>query len=117
MFHTLETALRKPEVDDVSPDVHGEMWMVHGGGFFRMQKTRALPGRFTGDLHWFKYEAYFTWISGFLLLIALYYLTGGVFAFVQTLEAAGAWPPQRSGVQACASAGHAESRATIPITV
>lgn len=75
-FHSMERALRAPEVDGVDPDVHGELWMVHGGGFFRMQKTRVLPPVFTGHLHWFKYEALLTWISGFLLLTTLYYLTG-----------------------------------------
>ena len=78
-FHSMEKALRKPEVDGVDPDVHGELWMVHGGGFFRMQKTRVLPPVYTGHLHWFKYEALLTWVSGFLLLIALYYLTGGIY--------------------------------------
>ncbi|MCB9675625.1 MAG: urate hydroxylase PuuD [Alphaproteobacteria bacterium] len=77
-FHSMEKALRAPEVDGVDPDVHGELWMVHGGGFFRMQKTRVLPPVYTGHLHWFKYEAGLTWVSGFLLLVALYYLTGGV---------------------------------------
>jgi uncharacterized membrane protein len=78
-FHSMEKALRKPEVEGVDPDVHGELWMVHGGGFFRMQKTRVLPPVFTGHLHWFKYEALLTWVSGFLLLVALYYLTGGIY--------------------------------------
>ena len=59
-------------------DVEGELWMVHGGGFFRLQKTYKLPSVFTGDLHWFKYEALGTWVSGFLLLVVLYYFTGGV---------------------------------------
>ncbi len=74
-FHSMEKALRPPEVDGVDPDVHGELWMVHGGGFFRMQKTRVLPPVFTGHLHWFKYEALLTWVSGFLLLVALYYVS------------------------------------------
>ena len=78
-FHSMEKALRKPEVEGVDPDVFGELWMVHGGGFFRMQKTRVLPPVFTGHLHWFKYEALLTWVSGFLLLTALYYLTGGIY--------------------------------------
>ena len=78
-FHSMERALRKPEVPGVDKDVHGELWMVHGGGFFRMQKTRVLPPVITGHLHWFKYEALLTWVSGFLLLVALYYMTGGAY--------------------------------------
>ncbi len=78
LFHSLEHGLSKPEVDDVDDDVEGELWMVHGGGFFRLQKTYKLPKVFTGNLHWFKYEALGTWVSGFLLLVVLYYFTGGV---------------------------------------
>ncbi|MCB9670366.1 MAG: urate hydroxylase PuuD [Alphaproteobacteria bacterium] len=78
-FHSMERALRPPEVEGVDPDVHGELWMVHGGGFFRMQKTRVLPPVFTGHLHWFKYEALFTWISGFLLLVLLYYVNHAIY--------------------------------------
>jgi uncharacterized membrane protein/plastocyanin len=76
LFHSLEHGLRKPEVDDVSPDVEGELWMVHGGGFFRLQKTYKLPSVMTGALHWFKYEALGTWVTGFGLLVVLYYLKG-----------------------------------------
>jgi uncharacterized membrane protein/plastocyanin len=79
LFHTFEHGLRRPEVDDVSPDVLGEMWMVHGGGFFRLQKTRVLPARYTGELVWFKWEAAFTWISGVLLLVLVFYMGGGVY--------------------------------------
>ncbi|MCO4743363.1 MAG: urate hydroxylase PuuD [Proteobacteria bacterium] len=78
MFHELEHNLKRPEVDDVDPDVNGEMWMVHGGGFFRMQKTRVLPKVFTGDLKWFKYESLGTWVTGFFLLIATFYMGGGM---------------------------------------
>ena len=73
MFHSIEHHLRRPELDDVPDDVEGEMWMVHGGGFFRMQKTRVLPPKITGKLKWFKYEALMTWISGFLLFTILFY--------------------------------------------
>ncbi len=76
LFHSLEHGLRAPEVDDVDPDVQGELWMVHGGGFFRLQKTYKLPKVFTGALHWFKYEALGTWVTGFGLVVVLYYLKG-----------------------------------------
>lgn len=79
LFHTFEHNLRKPEVDDVDPNVKGELWMVHGGGFFRLQKTRVLPGKYTGELVWFKWEAAFTWMSGFVLLIIVFYLGGGIY--------------------------------------
>jgi len=76
LFHSLEHGLRAPEVDGVDPDVEGELWMVHGGGFFRLQKTYKLPPVFTGALHWFKYEALGTWVTGFCLVVVLYYMKG-----------------------------------------
>lgn len=78
MFHSIEHHLRAPEVDDVPDDVEGELWMVHGGGFFRMQKTRVLPDKMTGELKWFKWEAALTWITGFLLLMVVFYMGGGL---------------------------------------
>ena len=49
-------------------------WMVHGGGFYHAQKYLVAPETLPKELHWFKYEAYFTWVSGFLLLAVVYYL-------------------------------------------
>lgn len=53
--------------------VAGEAWQVHGGGFYRMQKYVIAPPELPEKLTWFKWEAYTTWLSGFLLLLALYY--------------------------------------------
>lgn len=52
----------------------GESWMVHGGGFYQAQKYLVAPAALPKELHWFKYEAYFTWVTGFLLLAVIYYL-------------------------------------------
>src|SRR5260221_12906766 len=57
----------------------GESWMVHGGGFYHAQKYLVAPETLPKELHWFKYEAYFTWISGFLLLAIVYYLNADAF--------------------------------------
>lgn len=54
--------------------VAGEAWQVHGGGFYRMQKYTIAPPELPEKLTWFKWEAYTTWISGFLLLVVIYYL-------------------------------------------
>ncbi len=51
----------------------GELWSVHGGGFYHNQKYQVAPAQMPGELHWFKWEAYFTWISGFSLLVLIYY--------------------------------------------
>jgi uncharacterized membrane protein len=55
------------------------MWMVHSGGFYRVEKLRLGPGELPRVLHWFRWEAALTGISGVLLLVVVYYLTGGVF--------------------------------------
>lgn len=55
------------------PGIAGESWLVHGGGFYAVEKFLVAPGTMPKELHWFKYEAYFTWISGFLLLALIYY--------------------------------------------
>ena len=70
-FVWLDNNLRPP----VPPreGVKGELWAVHGGGFYQSQKFLVAPPQMPEHLHWFKWEAYGTWISGFLLLCVLYY--------------------------------------------
>jgi len=57
--------------------VAGELWSVHGGGFYHSRKYLVAPEEMPDDLHWFKWEAYWTWISGFLLLSLIFYLGAG----------------------------------------
>lgn len=59
--------------------VKGESWMVHGGGFYRVEKYLVAPAALPDRLHWFKYEAYTTWASGFVLLSLVYYAGAGTF--------------------------------------
>src|SRR3546814_15200316 len=47
---------------------------LHGGGFYHNEKYQVAPSHMPDDLHWFKWEAYFTWISGFSLLVLVYYV-------------------------------------------
>lgn len=54
--------------------VAGELWAVHGGGFYNPQKYLVAPAELPKELHWFKWEAYSTWLSGFALLVIVYYL-------------------------------------------
>jgi uncharacterized membrane protein len=73
-FIALDNHLRPPEQeDDRDTGVGGESWEIHGGGFYRVQKYRVAPPTLPEPLHWFKWEAYTTWLSGFALLIVLYY--------------------------------------------
>ena len=74
-FVLLDQSLRPVEkAEDAADGVAGELWEVHGGGFYRVQKYRVAPPRLPDHLAWFKWEAYATWLSGFGLLIVLYYL-------------------------------------------
>jgi len=69
-FVWLDNHLTKPAQGDAS----GELWSVHGGGFYHNQKYQVAPSAMPERLHWFKWEAYFTWISGFSLLVLIYYV-------------------------------------------
>ncbi|MFL5296675.1 MAG: urate hydroxylase PuuD [Phenylobacterium sp.] len=59
-------------------DVAGELWSVHSGGFYRQMKFMVAPAGMPEELHWFKWEAYTTWISGFLLLALIFYVGADV---------------------------------------
>ena len=59
--------------------VKGDAWQVHGGGFYHMVKYLVAPSRMPDDLAWFKWEAYATWLSGFALLVVVYYLGADLF--------------------------------------
>jgi uncharacterized membrane protein len=54
--------------------VQGDAWQVHGGGFYHMVKYLIAPSRMPDELTWFKWEAYTTWLSGFALLVIVYYV-------------------------------------------
>ena len=55
----------------------GEIWLMHSGGFYQVEKTLALGAVSPRSVHWFKWQAYTTWLSGAALLVAVYYVTGG----------------------------------------
>jgi uncharacterized membrane protein len=63
-----------PADERADPGVAGELWAVHGGGFYRSLKYRVAPARLPPTLHWFYWEAYTTWLSGFALLWLLYFV-------------------------------------------
>jgi uncharacterized membrane protein len=73
-FIWLDNSLEPPTKDgDIQRGVGGELWAVHGGGFYHAEKFRSRPPAIPERLHWFKWEAYWTWLSGFALLIIVYY--------------------------------------------
>ncbi|HEX6691260.1 MAG TPA: urate hydroxylase PuuD, partial [Burkholderiales bacterium] len=55
------------------PKLAGEIWAIHGGGFYQARKFSLAPDRLPATLHWFKWEAYWTWLTGFALLALMYY--------------------------------------------
>jgi uncharacterized membrane protein len=73
-FIALDNHLEPPkDPEDARRGVGGEAWEVHGGGFYRVEKFRVAPERLPEPLHWFKWEAYTTWLSGFALFVVVYY--------------------------------------------
>ena len=73
-FIWLDSAFVAPEIP--RRNVEGEVFMVHGGFYYQVEKRKFYPGELPKVLHWFKWEATLTWFTGFLLLIYLYFLRG-----------------------------------------
>ena len=74
-FVWLDNSLEKPSDPDLlEKGVDGELWAVHGGGFYNPQKYRVAPKALPTNLHWFYWESYATWLSGIALFVALYLL-------------------------------------------
>jgi uncharacterized membrane protein len=74
-FVALDNHLLPPADErDRERGVGGETWEIHGGGFYRVEKFRVAPHTLPEPLHWYKWEAYWTWLSGFALFTVLYYL-------------------------------------------
>ena len=76
-FIALDLGLRRPST--LPPGVSGEAWQVHGGGFYRIAKYLVAPAKLPDELTWFKWEAYTTWLSGFALMVIVYYLDAELF--------------------------------------
>jgi uncharacterized membrane protein len=72
-FIWLDNNLRTPPDWKKQKGIKGDLWAVHGGGFYEVAKYEYGPEVIPEKLHWFKWEAYTTWISGFLLLSLVYY--------------------------------------------
>lgn len=71
-FIALDLGLRRDK--SLASGADGEQWQVHGGGFYHIQKYLVAPENMPQGLIWFKWESYSTWLSGFALLILVYYL-------------------------------------------
>ena len=74
-FVALDSHMHEPRDErDRERGVGGESWEIHGGGFYRIEKFRVAPLQLPQPLHWYKWEAYWTWLTGFGLLVILYYV-------------------------------------------
>jgi len=71
-FIFLENSLNRTE--NLRDELAGNLWAIHGGGFYYLEKFKVAPKELPKTLHWFKYEAYFTWLTGFILLLLVYYI-------------------------------------------
>ncbi len=79
-FIALDNHLRPPQDEkEREAGIGGETWEIHGGGFYNIKKYLVAPRVLPETLHWFKWEAYTTWLSGFALMIVLYYLNADAY--------------------------------------
>ncbi|WP_020406409.1 urate hydroxylase PuuD [Hahella ganghwensis] len=73
-FIWLDNSLETPPKWKADKGIRGDLWAIHGGGFYEVAKYRLAPPEMPKHLHWFKWEAYTTWITGFFLLALMYYV-------------------------------------------
>ena len=87
-FIWLDNSLQPPRrARDADEGVGGELWAIHGGGFYHVQKYRVAPAELPPTLHWFKWEAYSTWLSGFALLVVMYWWHADIYMIDRSVAA------------------------------
>ncbi len=74
LFMRLDYSLTPSSKKEIQADEVGHAWLVHSGGFYEVTKYRVPPTSMLDNLHWFKWEAYLTWLSGMALLTVIYYV-------------------------------------------
>jgi uncharacterized membrane protein len=95
----LDNGLRTPKAaEDREKGIFGEMWAVHGGGFYHNQKYATAPAKLPNDLHWSFWKAYTTWLSGFALFVILYMVNPGF--YLVNPDSNWAWAANLTGWQA-----------------
>ncbi|MDC8831463.1 urate hydroxylase PuuD [Alteromonas gilva] len=78
-FIWLDNSLETPPDWKKQKGIKGDLWAVHGGGFYEVGKYAYGPESMPENLHWFKWEAYSTWLSGFALLVIVYYFAAAAY--------------------------------------
>jgi uncharacterized membrane protein len=95
-FNWLENNLeRKPPLDE---GIAGNLWAVHGGGFYHLKKFSTGPAKLPSPLHWFKWEAYTTWLSGISLLVVVYYFNARAFLLDPSVNNLTPWQGIAAGI-------------------
>jgi uncharacterized membrane protein len=85
-FVFLDNSLTRPQDPELrAKGVDGELWAVHGGGFYHPQKYLLAPKSLPSNLHWFYWESYSTWLTGFALFTVLYLFNAGTFLIDKTV--------------------------------
>ena len=97
-FVHLDASLRRR--DGLPKGTNGEAWQIHGGGFYHMVKYNVAPAEMPDELTWFKWEAYATWISGFFLLVWVYYLHAELYTIDPAVAALEPWQAAAIGIGA-----------------
>jgi uncharacterized membrane protein len=95
-FIHLDLSLKKRE--GLAEGVGGEAWQVHGGGFYNMRKYLVAPPELPKELTWFKWESYSTWISGFFLIVWVYYLQADLYTIDPAVRALTTWQAAAIGI-------------------
>jgi uncharacterized membrane protein len=95
-FIHLDLSLKKRE--GLAEGVGGEAWQVHGGGFYNMRKYLVAPPELPKELTWFKWESYSTWISGFFLIVWVYYLHADLYTIDPAVRALEPWQAAAIGI-------------------
>src|SRR5437868_15311470 len=91
-FVWLDNSLQRPVDPQLQQKgVSGELWAVHGGGFYNPQKYLVAPAELPKELHWFKWEAYSTWLSGIALLTIAYYFNAQAMMIYKSVADIGSW--------------------------
>ncbi|MEC5163339.1 putative membrane protein [Janthinobacterium sp. CG_23.3] len=99
-FVWLDNSIRAPAPGSplALKGVSGELWAVHGGGFYNPQKYLVAPAELPKDLHWFKWEAYSTWLSGIALLTIAYYFNAQAMMIDKSVADLSSWQAIGVGV-------------------
>lgn len=102
-FVWLDNHLERPQPSDrTAGGADGELWAVHGGGFYHPVKYMVAPAHLPAKLHWFYWEAYFTWMSGFALFLVLYLWNADAYLIDRQVHD---WPARYAAAAALAYLG------------